>query len=170
MHMNEIHIHGLCQLHILRYMRVSPCMIAFVGCKCGQQNNPWCNMTWYSLNKWEISNTPSNTGLFALKTGNLAWPRHLTQAVDFRRLGLDRPAWAGAPRPGLHPNTPYMHITVTIKVLTQMKIHDTQYHTLKKFPSTHPLMLSARWYSLGSDSSLCFLVTQISVRWIALSL
>ena len=49
----------------------------------------------------------------------------------------------------------YMHIILTIEVLTQMKIHGTQYHTLhKKFRSTHPLMLSARWFRLGSESSV----------------
>ena len=55
----------------------------------------------------DINITMIDIGLFALKTGNHAWPTHLTQAVDFQCLGLDRSAWAGAPRLGLHPNTPY---------------------------------------------------------------
>jgi hypothetical protein len=45
--------------------------------------------------------------LFGSAPGEDAWARQLSQAVDFGRLGLDRHAWAGLPRPGHDPNSPY---------------------------------------------------------------
>jgi len=44
--------------------------------------------------------------LFGSAPGNDAWARQLPQAVDFQRLGLDRPAWAGLPRRDPDPNRP----------------------------------------------------------------
>jgi hypothetical protein len=65
--------------------------------------------------------------------GILAWPRHLTQAVDFQRLGQDRRAWVGAPRPGRNPNEHYI-FTLRIKIYALIR----QAHLIQLAPAPSP--------------------------------